>query len=219
MTMKLEQRRGLFNRRTYEIIDKEIVITSRTLTSGDTSKYQIFDISDNTVREFKRDWGSIFWALLVFLPSIPIMQDAMDLKDFYPLFAAAGFWMLSLVFVMRYFQKSYDKIIFKRWQDDLGLFVVWNNKPNKELFENFYEKLMEEIRKTKISPKLSLEQKLEIYRNHLLFLIDEDVISQVEANDIYERKKKAMEKEREREEKIKGKGEKGRVLRLVPDQA
>ena len=207
MTSKLEQRHGLFHRRTYEIIDKEILITSRTLSSGETTKYQIFDLSDTTVREFKREWGWIVLALLSFVPSISFISDAINLKVSYPLVPAAGFWLVSVAFVLLYLNKSYDKIIFKRWQNDSGLFVIWNNKPNKEKFDAFYEKLMEEIKKTKVNPKLSSEQKLELYANHLQFLADEDVISGEEAEEIYSRKKKAMDKER------------SKILGIVPNQA
>ncbi|RMG59751.1 MAG: hypothetical protein D6717_01105 [Gammaproteobacteria bacterium] len=105
-------------------------------------------------------------------------------------------WLISLIFVFVYTYKSYDKIIFKRWQDDVPVFFIYNNNPDRDSFHDFYSQLTEKIRKTRVNPKLSAPQKLEVYSKHLQFLVDEDVISPQEAKDIYERKRMRMDMEK-----------------------
>lgn len=182
------------HKRTYEIIDKEILVTNQTLTHGETNKYPLFDLSENTIREFRREWAWLIIATFCLLPSFAFIHDAISLRVLYPLIAATGLFLLALVFVFIFYRKSYDKIIFKRWQNDTGAFVIWNNKPNKELFAAFVDQLLLEIKQTKINPKLSDEERLSLYKDQLQFLVDETVISKNEAIEILERKRRVLAK-------------------------
>ena len=56
--------------------------------------------------------------------------------------------------------------------------------------------LIEKVRTTRVNPKLSPEQKLEVYGRSLAFLVQEQVLTADEASSFYERREKAFARER-----------------------
>jgi hypothetical protein len=190
------QRHGLFYRRTYEIVGSEIVIENSRLASGDTARYQIFDLADTTERYFERAWGWLAAAAALALFSIPFVADAIHLRAGFPLVAAALCWLGVACLWLAYLDKSYDKIVFNHWQTGKGVFVIWNNNPNKAEFERFVGALLEKIRSIRVNPKLSPEQKLDIYGRQLAFLVQENVLTAEEAKAFYERKEKAFARDK-----------------------
>ena len=194
--MKLVQRHGLFSKRTYEIVGSEIVIENDRLTSGDTARYQIFDLAEATDRYFVRDWRFLAGAVVLALFSIPFVLDAVHLRTGFPLFAAALCWLGAAACAYAHLEKSYDQIVFNHWQTGKGVFVIWNNKPDKAAFNAFRDALVEKIRSLRVNPKLGPEQKLEVYGRSLAFLVQEEVLTAEEAKALYERKEKALARDR-----------------------
>lgn len=205
MSRILKQRHGLFDRRTYEIKEKELIVTHEGLSSGTQHSFEIFDLSETTVREFKREWAWFIAGILCFLPSLKFVFDAIKLGALFPIYPAVTFWVISAILLIMFFDRSYDKLIFTNWKTGEGMFVIWNNKPNKVEFNRFMEELVREIKETKINPKLSPEQKLDIYADSLSFLVNEEVISSEEAEAILQRKEKEM------------KQSKSNILKIVSD--
>lgn len=196
MALVLEQRHGPFFKRRYEIADNEIVITDRRLAGGGTSRFQIFELSDKTEREISRRPGWLAAAAIAAIPAGLFIKDAISMQATFPLVPAGFFLVCSLALSMMYFYQSYDKIIFNNWQTGKWMFVIWNNKPNKAAFDAFYEALVEEIRKTRVNPRISPEQRLDIYAKQLQFLVEETVLSADEARKILERKERSMKQEK-----------------------
>jgi hypothetical protein len=183
MTTKLIQRHGLFHKRTYELVGNEIVIENDRLTSGDTARYQI------------RDWRYLAGAVVLALFSIPFVTDAMHLRTGFPLLAAALCWLGAAACAYAHLEKSYDQIVFNHWQTGKGVFVIWNNKPDQAAFQAFRDSLLEKIRSLRVNPRLSPEQKLEVYGRSLAFLVQEEVLTADEAKAFYERREKAFARE------------------------
>ena len=205
--MKLVQRHGLFHTRTYEIVGNEIVIENNRLASGDTAHYQIFDLAEATERYYERAWRWIAGAAILVLFSIPFVVDAIRLGAGFPLVAAGMCWLGAAALGYGYLERSFDKVVFNHWQTGKGLFVVWYNKPSKQAFEAFMDALIEKVRTTRVNPKLSPEQKLEVYGRSLAFLVQEQVLTADEASSFYERREKAFARER------------ANVISLVPGAA
>src|SRR5438093_12525556 len=206
MSTKLVQRRGL-HKRTYEIVADQVVLESQTLTTGWTTRYQIFDLADATERQFKRDWRWLAGAIVCALFSIPLVSDAIGLRAFFPLIGAALCWLGAGALWLQYLEKSYDNIIFVHGQTGNGVFVIWNNKPDKAACDDFCNTLLDKIRRTRVNPKLTTEQKLEVYGRHLALHVQENVLSADEARTFFERKEKAFARE------------KATVVSIVPGQA
>jgi len=204
MSTRLEQRHGLFARRSYAIVDNEVVIENRRLGSGDTARYPIFDLSDTTDRYFTRAWRYLAGALALAAFSIPFVIDAVQLRTGFPLAGAALCWIGAALCALGYVSKSYDQIVFNHWQTGKGVFVVWNNKPNRAEFERFMEALVGKIRSLRVNPRATPAQRMEIYGRHLSFLVQEGVLTGDEARGFYARKEQALERD------------KANVIALVP---
>ena len=139
MVTRLEQRHGLFNRRTYEIVGNDIIITRRTLTYGSTTRYPLFELSDNTVRQYNREWKCVVWAALFFLFSLPLASQALTLNDTGLMLTAAVLWTCALIYLYLFHSHSQDTISFRNWRNNEAMFFLWNNKPDRETFNAFYE--------------------------------------------------------------------------------
>ena len=194
--MKLAQRHGLFSRRLYEIVGNEIVIENRRLGGGDTARYAIFDLSETTERYYVRAWRYLVGASLLALFAIPFIVDAIKLRTGFPLFAVAMCAIGAAALWLRYLDKSYDQVIFNHWQTGKGVFILWNNKPNQAEFERFMGALVEKIRGLRVNPRATPAQRLEIYANHLAFLVKEEVLTPEEAKAFYARKEQALARDK-----------------------
>jgi hypothetical protein len=94
-----------------------------------------------------------------------------------------------------YFKRSWDRVIFRRWQDNRSAFVMWHDKPSAPEFETFYATLVDLIRRARLNPRMTPDQKMEVYTQHFQFLVDEDVVSAEQANQYLEQKRAALRSE------------------------
>lgn len=188
----LIQRHALFSTLRFEITDGAIVVTHRSPSSGFQERFSLFELSDNTEREMHREWAWIVIAALVALLSLPFFQDAIQLRAMGPAWVAGGVLAAAGVCVFMYFKRSWDRVIFRRWQDNRSAFVMWHNQPDAREFESFYGTLIDLVRRARLNPRMTPDQKMDVYTQHLQFLVDENVVSADQANQFLEQKRASL---------------------------
>jgi hypothetical protein len=195
MSNTLTQRHALFSTLHFEIVDGGVVVTHRSPSSGFQERFSLFELSDSTEREMHREWGWVVIAVVVALLAGPFFQDAVRLRALAPAWIALGVLAVSTVCVFMYFKRSWDRVIFRRWQDNRSAFVMWHDKPSAPEFETFYATLVDLIRRARLNPRMTPDQKMEVYTQHFQFLVDEDVVSAEQANQYLEQKRAALRSE------------------------
>ncbi len=195
MSNTLTQRHALFSTLHFEIVDGGIVVTHRSPSSGFQERFSLFELSDSTEREMHREWGWVLLAVVVALLSGPFFQDAIQLRAMGAVWVALGVLGASGVCVFMYFKRSWDRVIFRRWQDNRSAFVMWHDKPNAAEFEAFYTNLTDLIRRSRLNPRMTPDQKMEVYTQHFQFLVDEDVVPADQANQFLEQKRASLRSE------------------------
>ena len=190
----LYQKRFGRGSQTLDISDKSnIKITYSSLTNKSEEIYNLFDIDENHERYLVRPIKWLVLAAIFFAISYPFVSDYFEYKD-------VGFLGLMLVFVVpgiiciqQYFQKHSDLIVFRYRSNGEVAFYLWNNNPSEEKLKEFLSGLSTLIKSIKINPKATDEQKLSLYKEYLQILLSEDVITEDEAIQIYERTSKKIE--------------------------
>jgi len=195
MSNTLTQRHALFSTLHFEIVDGGVVVTHRSPSSGFQERFSLFELSDSTEREMHREWGWVVIAALVALLSVSFFQDAFRLRALVPAWIGFGVLAAATVCVFMYFKRSWDRVIFRRWQDNRSAFVMWHNKPGAQEFETFYSTLVDLIRRARLNPRMTPDQKMEVYTQHFQFLVDEDVVSAEQANQFLEQKRASLRSE------------------------
>ena len=198
MNNTLSQRHALFSTLHFELVDGGIVVTHRSPSSGFQERFSLFELSDSTEREMHREWGWVIVAVVVALLSMPFFQDAARVRAPGPAWVALGILVASAVCVHMYFKRSWDRVIFRRWQDNRSAFVMWHDQPNPSEFEAFYTMLIDLVRRARLNPRMTPEQKMEVYTQHFQFLVDEDVVPAEQANQLLEQKRAALRNESSR---------------------
>jgi hypothetical protein len=196
MSGMLKQRHALFSTLNFEIVDGGVIVTHHSPSSGFQERFSFFELSENTEREMHREWPWLVAAALMIPLAALFVNDALRLQTWTPAWAATGIACAAVVCGYQYFRRSWDRVIFRRWQDDRSAFFMWYNKPDPEEFASFHDTLIDNIRRARLNPRMTPDQRMEIYTQHLQFLVDEGVVTTDQANELLEQKRIALRSEK-----------------------
>jgi len=193
--MEFKQFRFLGGIRKYELIDdKQLKTTFSTLAGKNIEVIDLYQLDNKYERIVYREIKWVLAALFTALITCKFIYDAVIYTDDFPVNFALFFFALTATFMVAYFFNHHDQLVFRIYQSsDPGL-LLWATKPNENEATNFADVLVKRIDRLKVNPNSSPAEKLEVYGNSLSFLCDENVISEKEAEQIFERTRKKFER-------------------------
>lgn len=192
--MKLIQKKKLFKgEQIVEIVEeKKIRITYSTLFERKERSVDLFDLDPKFDKYYNRPIGKLITAGVLFLISSPFIYEAVTEASIVALLVSSLFVLPGLLYILIFYYQSADLIILRYRSTGSVAFSLWNNLPNSNEFEAFLNSLMKLVSTPRSNPRLSSEEKLELYLRHLEFLANENVITTSEAQSIYERSKEQL---------------------------
>lgn len=193
--MEFKQFRFFGGTRKYQLIDgKQLKTTFSKLSGKNIEIVELYSLENKYERIVYREIKWVLAAICTALITCKFAYDAFIFSDPFPVNFALFFATFTAILVAVYFINHHDQLVFRLYQSsDPGL-LIWATKPTEEEAIRFADNLVKSIDKLKVNPNLTLDKKLEIYANSLSFLCDEEVISEKEAEQIYERTRKRFEK-------------------------
>ncbi len=188
----LTQKRFFRNRRIYEIRNNQLVISQKSLGKKSEETFDLFDIDQNFDHYLSRPYKWIFFILIFLAPATFFLFDAIKTKD-YSILVSVAFFAVPIAFCLySFFHNTSNLLIFRNRHTGQAAFVVWNNNPSESELKNFVAELQKKIQSIFINPKSSVEEKLQILGKYLEVFLYEEILSESEAKDIYERSKKKL---------------------------
>lgn len=193
--MEFKQFRIFGGTRKFELIDgKQLKTTFSRLSGKNIELIDIYNLENKYERIIYREVKWIILATFTALITCKFAYDAVIFPDPFPINFALFFAALTATLVVIYFINYHDQIVFRLYQSANPGLLIWASKPSESEALKFADDLVSAINKLKINPNLSPDKKLEIYSNSLSFLCDEGVISEHEAQQLFERTRKKMER-------------------------
>lgn len=189
--MKIVQRKKLFKGvQVAEIVDeKKLKITYTSLFERKERSVDLFDFDPKIDKYYNRPVSKLITAGVAFLISSPFLYQAITESNLVALLVSAVLIFPALLYVLVFYYQSADLVILRYRSTGNVALSLWNNLPNSDEFDTFLNTLMKLVSAPRSNPRLSSEEKLEMYRRHLEFLANEGVITVDEAESIYERTK------------------------------
>lgn len=184
----LIQKKLLNGKREFELIDdKHLRVKYSSVSKSNEETVELFNLEDKHERIVYREMKWAVIAAPLCLLGFKFGYDAIKFPDAFPIFIAAAFLFAAAMAIVRYVVVQQDQIVIRFHQTQNPAVVFWNCKPTKEEFGDFVNELTSAVSKLRVNPNLRPEEKLDIYLRHLRFLCDESVLSEHEAQEIYDR--------------------------------
>ncbi|NVJ49635.1 MAG: hypothetical protein HWE11_04565 [Gammaproteobacteria bacterium] len=148
------------------------------------SKYQIY---------FKRHYRYLVVGIVFVLFGFPFLFSPIINNDIAPnlvslIFIIPGFYCFWMFYI-----KTINYLFFRSRANGAAVITLFVNVPSQEKFREFIDCFVEEIEKIRVNPEANSSQKLEVYKNALEFLIFEEVLTEEEGLNIFERTKKKLQ--------------------------
>ena len=193
--MEFKQFRIFGGSRKYELIDgKQLRTTFSRLSGKNVELVELYNLENKYERIIYREIKWLIVAICTGLLACKFAYDAIVFPDPFPTNFALFFSVLTGALVAIYFINYHDQLVFRIYQSSEPGLLIWATKPKETEAISFADSLVSAISKLKVNPNLTPDKKLEIYANSLSFLCDEDVLSEKEAEQIFERTRKKLEK-------------------------
>jgi hypothetical protein len=194
-TLKFSQRRVFGGSRTFELVNpRQLKITFKRLSG---SNIELIDLYNLDLKYERIVYREIKWLVLAVIAMAMVVMagyTAYDNASTAPLGTAILFGGISIALICLFIHRGQDQYVFRVYQSDEPGLLMWANKPSLDAATAFADHLVELINKQRLDPRMSDEDRLEVYANHLGFLVDEEVLSEKEAEQIFVRKQKRLAK-------------------------
>lgn len=187
----------LFNgKREFTINDgKSITSKYSSISSANEETIELFKLDIKYERIVYRELKYLVITVPLLLIGLNFLYDAIHFPDPVPYAIAGMFLIPGAISIFYFFICQQDQIIIRYHQSQNAALIFWRNRPNKEEFDIFIAELITETKKQTIDPNLNYRQKLEIYAKYLEFLANENVLTEQEAQKIYDRTENRLKKE------------------------
>ncbi len=191
--LTLSQKIDFLNKISFELAESKIKIKHSSLTSSNEHTISYFRINPNPIHLKNFAWGWILAGLFAIVATYPAVNDIIignmpenGASGLYVFIILIGVMAPALFFTMAY-RKTHDSLFFLDAQSSLSLFSISLKRPNQEDVRYFLDELGKKISLAIYPEELSLTQKLEIYKKHLDFLLNEGVLTESEFLNIISR--------------------------------
>ena len=194
MTMyKLEQKKLLKGTMGFEIVeDGRIKVRRSSITRTNEEFFKLFELDHKCDKYRDRPVKFIVLALLVASPAIVFIIDMMETMDIVSFYFSLVFLVPALGFLAAYFLNKTDVVVYRHRNNSKAAFTLWNNTPNSSELNQFTNFLSRKIQDSRIDPDASKEQRLDIYKDALEFLLVEDVLTEEEAETAFNRTRDSL---------------------------
>ena len=194
---KLEQKKLLKGAMEFEIVeDGRLKVCRSSITRTNEEFFKLFELDHKCDKYRDRPVKFIVMALLVASPAIVFIIDMIETMDIVSLYFSLVFLVPALGFLTAYFLNKTDVVVYRYRNNSNTAFTLWNNTPNSSDLNKFTNILSKQIENSRIDPDASKEQKLEIYKDALEFLLVEDVLTDEEAETAFNRTRDNLSKTR-----------------------
>lgn len=189
MTMdKLEQKKLLKGTMEFEIVeDGRLKVCRSSITRTNEEFFKLFELDHKCDKYRDRPVKFIVLALLVASPAFVFLIDMIQTLDIVSFYFSLVFLVPALGFLLAYFVNKTDIVVYRYRTNSNTAFTLWNDTPNRTVLNQFINLLSKKIEGSRIDPDSSKEQKLEIYKDALEFLLVEDVLTEEEAEKAFNR--------------------------------
>jgi len=181
---KFQQKYGLFTKQDISIKSDVVEVHRYSLLRSQKVQFGYRDLNPKFVEYKKVHAFSLVSFVVCILAAGAIIPKALE---------SAGLWYFVAMFLSFcvyslyiYDKKSYDLIKFESVRGGSGV-ILDNTKPNRPETGNIAALIVKEIEKIRLENGLPLSERIERYKAHLDFLVDQDVITQDEYETIVTR--------------------------------
>jgi hypothetical protein len=187
----IEQTKFLRGKKIIEIKNNnQVRVSFKSFSGSNEETFNLFDISHDTDKYFNRPIGFLITGCTITLITLILLVASIDKPS--NIYGTIPFFIIAIICFYQYYFKLVDIIVYRFRGNGQVAFSLWNNNPNSNDLNAFTDILSEKIKSLKIRPGLDNIKKLEIYKDSLEFLLDEEVIFQEEASAIYDRIKEKL---------------------------
>ena len=185
-----EQKKFMQGRKKVELLENgKVKVTQSSIKGMNEEVFSLFDLDEESDKYFHRPLILLGLSAFFLIGVVRFFIESAINLDPKSLNAGLIFLVPALICIQQYFYKITDVVVYRFRNNGNPALTLWNNKPNSKELSEFQSMLSTEIKSLKIRPELDNSKKLEIYKESLEFLLDQGVITQGEAEAIYDRNK------------------------------
>ena len=184
----LNQKRLGHGSQSFEIVGgKELCLATRTLGGANNQTFNLFDLDDKTEEHLHRPLKWIIIGSLILILALPLAINAISTSNGAYLVVSCIPLLAGLICIYQFFARVQHLVVFRYRNSGQVAFVLWKNNPSAEEEGNFVATLVEAISSAIINPRADNTQKLEIYRQYLGSFLADELITDEEAEVIFDR--------------------------------
>ncbi len=191
--MKIKQATSLTKRIELHINKESLLVDRKGLSASDKINIPYYRISPDVLEIKRFEWWWIVAAGVALLGGTPALNEVLsstpvseEQKGLYG-FMIFSCVILPVLFLTVAYQRSYNYLVFTDSKTGGSLFAIKPKSPSKIEVTAFVNELKARINSAIYPSDLTFEQKREIYKKHLDFLLNEGVLKEVEYDEVISR--------------------------------